>query len=76
MDKIIEHRLIDNQSIYIESAVWKEWCKPCKKFHFVTLQPCPDCGVHYTPQPKSEKVKDNCHASYICDGCEAYLDHY
>ncbi len=64
------------KSTYINSTVWKEWCKNCKKFHFVILKPCPDCGVYHTPQPKSEKVYDNCNASYRCDGCEAYLDHY
>lgn len=59
-----------------KEQTWKEWCKYCKKFHYVTSQPCPDCGVYHVPQPKSEKVKDNCRATYMCDGCEAYQDHY
>ena len=56
--------------------VWLEYCKSCKKKHKVTLQPCPSCGVYETPQPKSENVKDTCRASYSCDGCQAYEDHY
>jgi hypothetical protein len=57
---------------------WKEYCKYCKKFHIVKLRSCPSCGVHQTPQPKSDKIYDKCKAltsSYECDGCEAYRDH-
>lgn len=54
---------------------WKEYCKSCKKTHIFTLQPCPDCGTYYTPQPKSTKVNEKCKASKRCDGCDAYLDH-
>jgi len=69
-------KLINNESIFTETTTWKEYCKSCKKYHFVTLQPCLSCRVHSVPQPKSEKVFDNCNASYMCDGCEAYQDHY
>lgn len=55
---------------------WKEYCTSCKRDHTVTNQPCPSCGVYTTPQPKSEKVKDQCMRAKICDGCEAYQDHY
>lgn len=55
---------------------WLEYCKMCKKKHKVTLKKCPECGVHETPQPVSEKVYDECMATYICDGCKAYQDHY
>jgi len=58
------------------NIVWLEYCKSCKRKHRVTMQKCPDCGVHETPQPVSEKVYDMCKANYRCDGCEAYLDHY
>lgn len=60
----------------IERIVWLEYCKSCKKKHYVTMKKCPDCGVHETPQPVSEKVYDTCRANYRCDGCDAYLDHY
>ena len=60
----------------VKTHKWKDYCSLCKKNHIFTLKPCPDCGVYYTPQPVSEKVYDNCNATYICDGCEAYLDHY
>lgn len=52
---------------------WKEYCTSCKRNHIVWMQPCPDCGVHETPQP-SEKVHCNS-MRYSCDGCEAYKDH-
>lgn len=69
--------LVNWDNINQAGKTWKEWCKYCKKFHYVTLQPCPDCGVHYIPQPKSEKVNDECRAPFrMCDGCEAYQDHY
>ena len=54
---------------------WKEYCNSCKKYHFYSLQPCPDCGVYETPQPVSEKIHEICRGNYRCDGCEAYLDH-
>ncbi len=41
----------------------------------MALKPCPSCGVYETPQPKSEKVGENCCTNYDCDGCEAYRDH-
>jgi hypothetical protein len=57
-------------------AVWKEWCKKCNTFHLTSLQQCPSCGIYYTPQPHSEKVKEKHLLSiYHCDGCEAYQDH-
>jgi hypothetical protein len=57
-------------------TVWKEWCKSCGKYHLVSLQPCTSCETYYTPQPKSEKVKEkHPSAKYYCDGCEAYQDH-
>ncbi len=54
---------------------WKEWCKHCNKYHIVSNQPCPSCGVYYTPQP-SEKVQEkHGYINYDCDGCDAYKDH-
>lgn len=77
MDKITtQHRIVHDVSIYAKSTVWKEWCKSCKRNHLVILKPCTSCGINHTPQPRSEKVHDNCNASYMCDGCEAYQDHY
>lgn len=58
-----------------KQVAWKDFCKQCKRFHIVTLKPCPSCGVYETPQPKSEKVYENCMASYECEGCMAYRDH-
>ena len=29
-----------------EDVHWLEYCKSCKKKHYVMNQPCPDCGVH------------------------------
>ncbi len=60
-----------------EKKVWLEYCGACKRKHRVTLKPCPDCGVYETPQPMFDKVYEKCrnHYNYICDGCEAYLDH-
>lgn len=56
--------------------IWKEWCPKCKCYHFVSLQPCPDCGVYYTPQPVSLKIwKKHSISTYRCDGCDAYQDH-
>jgi hypothetical protein len=54
---------------------WKEYCPSCKKHHVVTLQPCPECGVYHTPQPKSDIVWGNCNADMACEGCKAYRDH-
>lgn len=73
MDNII---LIDHTKIQDKNHSWNEWCKSCKRYHRVSLQPCPDCGHHYTPQPKSDRVYDSCLANYSCDGCQAYRDHY
>ena len=54
---------------------WKEYCKACNKKNFVELKPCPTCGIHYTPQPVSEKVYEKCKSDYRCDGCHAYAEH-
>lgn len=55
---------------------WKQWCDRCKKNHVVSLQPCPDCGTHDTPQPISEKIKEQHSSSiYTCDGCDTYKEH-
>ena len=54
---------------------WLEYCKYCKRKHYMTQQPCPECGVYDTPQPKFEGVHDTCHADYACDGCCAYREH-
>jgi hypothetical protein len=54
---------------------FKMYCDSCKKNHIMTVQSCPDCGVYDTPQPKSDKVYEKCHADYACDGCQAYRDH-
>jgi hypothetical protein len=59
----------------IMGVVWLEDCSSCKRKHRVTMQPCPECGVHETPQPESEKVHETCNADYACDGCDAYRDH-
>lgn len=58
-----------------EKQAWLEYCSKCKTKHIMSLQPCPDCGVHTTPQPKSEKVNNSCKTIKRCDGCDAYLDH-
>ena len=57
-------------------TVWLDYCKSCNKKHKYSLAKCPGCGVHETPQPISDEVRFNCCESYICDGCEAYQDHY
>jgi len=55
---------------------WKEWFRTSNKTHIVTLKPCPSCGIHYTPQPVSEKVAEKyMDSEFECDGCEAYQDH-
>ena len=58
-----------------QKITWLQYCNSCKRSHIVTLKKCPDCGIHETPQPVSEKVSEKCRANYRCDGCEAYLDH-
>jgi hypothetical protein len=56
---------------------FKIYCKSCKRSHIMIMKPCPSCGGYQTPQPKSEKIYDNCMSfDYDCDGCEAYKDHY
>jgi hypothetical protein len=70
-----ELKLIQAKDIHIKPC-WKDYCTSCKKNHIFTLKSCPSCGVYETPQPKSEKVYYDCNKSYICDGCEAYQDHY
>lgn len=55
---------------------FKIYCPSCKKYHIMTMQPCPECGVYTTPQPKSDKVYSMCkYIHYECEGCEAYRDH-
>jgi len=54
---------------------WLLYCNTCKRKHWVTMKPCPACGVHYTAQPVSEKVHEHVYADYDCDGCQAYRDH-
>lgn len=55
---------------------WKEYCSKCKKYHIVSNQLCPSCGIHHTPQPVSNKIHDlHLSSTYECDGCEAYRDH-
>lgn len=58
-----------------KKTTWLEYCKSCKRNHIVTLKVCPDCGVHMTPQPVSEKVYEKCRANYRCNGCDVYLEH-
>ena len=58
-----------------EGPTWLEYCPVCKRKHYVTPQPCPSCGVYFTPQPKSETVLENCGRNYECDGCHAYREH-
>ena len=66
----------DEYIIINQKATWKEYCNECKKYHIVTNKECPSCGVHYTPQPVSEKVfEKHLLSNYECDGCEAYRDH-
>lgn len=61
----------------IDKKTWKEYCDKCKCNHIVSLQPCPDCGVHETPQPVSENVYEkHLHSKYRCDGCDAYQDRF
>ena len=55
---------------------WKQYFSQTKKNHIVSMQPCPSCGVYYTPQPISEKVLTRIGLNnFECDGCEAYRDH-
>lgn len=55
---------------------WKQYFSQTKKNHIVSMQPCPSCGVHHTPQPISEKVLNRIGLNnFECDGCEAYRDH-
>jgi len=55
---------------------FKVYCKSCKRNHIMIMQPCPDCEISFTPQPKSDKVYDKCMSlHYCCEGCEAYKDH-
>ena len=58
-----------------EGVGWLEYCKSCKRKHYMTYQKCPSCGVYETPQPASSNVANTCHAQYECDGCEAYREH-
>lgn len=67
--------MIKEQERPTSNKPFKEWCKPCKKYHIMIQKPCPVCGVYEVPQPKSEKVADKCRESYLCDGCEAYQEH-
>ena len=55
--------------------VWMEYCKTCKRKHYVTMQTCPTCEVYETSQPVSVRVYERCQADYDCDGCIAYRDH-
>ena len=52
-----------------------QFCKSCGRKHLMAQRSCPTCGVYETPQPVSDKVLDECHADYSCDGCIAYRDH-
>jgi hypothetical protein len=58
-----------------EEKVYLVYCPKCKRKHYMTHRKCPGCGVYTTLQPVSDKVADDCHGNYICDGCEAYEDH-
>ncbi len=53
------------------------WCPSCKKNHRMSNQPCHSCNGRggWTPQPVSQKVKENCGTDYDCDGCMAYRNH-
>jgi hypothetical protein len=64
------------EQIDLSEHTWLEYCKSCDRKHRVYSQPCPTCGVNYTPQPASDKVYDKCMANYQCDGCQAYEEHY
>ena len=57
------------------SQVWLEYCKYCGRKHRVIMRDCPECGVHQTPQPKSDTVLEQCWQDYACDGCQAYREH-
>lgn len=58
-----------------KEVCWLVYCNICKRQHRMTMQNCPTCGVHQTPQPKSKYVHELCFANYQCDGCQAYNDH-
>jgi len=58
-----------------KKTVWREYINGTKRYILVTMQKCPSCGVHETPQPISEKTYAKRPFSYDCDGCEAYKDH-
>ena len=51
------------------------FCKICNKNHIMEEKKCPECGEHYTWQPKSEEVYANCFATYVCEGCLSYREH-
>ena len=55
--------------------VWLEYCKVCKRKHYMTMKYCPSCNVYMVPMPISDNVVDSCGAYYECDGCEAYREH-
>ena len=58
-----------------KEPVWLEWCRSCKRKHYVTMMPCPSCGVYSVPHPVSDAVANACGGMPECDGCEAYREH-
>jgi hypothetical protein len=57
--------------------IWLEYCPICKRKHYVTMKPCPECNGKggWIPMPVSENVLDECGQTYRCDGCAAYQEH-
>jgi len=58
--------------------VWLEYCKSCKRKHYMKMSPCPSCGGRggQFPQPVSDNVAETCNGfDYECSGCEAYREH-
>lgn len=41
---------------YEKNIAWKEYFPKSKKTHLAVFKPCPSCGIHYTPQPRSERI--------------------
>ena len=59
----------------VKEDCWLDYCKWCNRKHYMIQRPCPTCDVYCTPQPRSDRVCDECGADYSCDGCMAYREH-
>ena len=58
--------------------VWLDYCKSCKKKHYVKMGNCPSCNGRggQVVQLVSDKVAEICNCfNDECCGCEAYREH-